>query len=197
MTPNLLQEIFCHKLTTDDFGKHVIRCYGISQDPKTKNYIIVMCYARDGDLRKYLRNNYNDKKLDFKDKFIQLFFITEGLNSIHDEGLIHQDFHPGNILIDYTYCLECYVTDFGLSKPINYQSKKGGIYGVLTYVAPEVLLGKPYTQASDIYSFGIVAYEVLTGFSPYTIYVKEEKHYKELPHDINLALSIINGLRPN
>jgi serine/threonine protein kinase len=95
------------------------------------------------------------------------------------------------------YCLECYVTDFGLSKPINYQSKKGGIYGVLTYVAPEVLLGKPYTQASDIYSFGIVAYEVLTGFSPYTIYVKEEKHYKELPHDINLALSIINGLRPN
>jgi len=58
---------------------------------------------------------------------------------------------------------------------------------VFPYVDPEVLRGGKYVQASDIYSFGIVAYEILTGFSP----------YKEMPHDLYLAIKICQGLRPN
>jgi len=46
----------------------------------------------------------------------------------------------------------------GLSKPVNVKDKKK-VFGVLPYVAPEVLQGQPYTQMADIYSFGIVAYE--------------------------------------
>src|SRR3989440_11437664 len=60
------------------------------------------------------------------------------------------------------------------------------IYGVMPYVAPEVLRGKPYTQAADIYSFGMVMYFVATGRQPFS----------DCAHDQDLALSICNGNRP-
>src|SRR3954466_13272820 len=56
----------------------------------------------------------------------------------------------------------------------------------MPYVAPEVLRGKPYTQAADIYSFGMVMYFVATGRLPFA----------DCAHDQNLALSICNGIRP-
>ena len=60
------------------------------------------------------------------------------------------------------------------------------IYGVMPYVAPEVLRGKPYTQAADIYSFGMVMYFVATYRQPFA----------DCAHDQYLALSICNGIRP-
>src|SRR3954468_1888745 len=60
------------------------------------------------------------------------------------------------------------------------------IYGVMPYVAPEVLRGKPYTQAADIYSFGMVMYFVATYRQPFADHA----------HDQDLALSICNGIRP-
>src|SRR5438045_1409134 len=60
------------------------------------------------------------------------------------------------------------------------------IYGVMPYVAPEVLRGKPYTQAADIYSFSMVMYFVATGRQPFA----------DCAHDQDLVLSICNGIRP-
>src|SRR5205085_8871691 len=60
------------------------------------------------------------------------------------------------------------------------------VCGVLPYIAPEVLDGKPYTFASDVYSFGIILVEVSTGKPP----------FRSVPHDEKLALAICNGLRP-
>jgi len=57
---------------------------------------------------------------------------------------------------------------------------------VLPYVAPEALRGKEYTQASDIYAFGIIAYEICTGLPPYC----------NIAHDKFLAMKICQGLRP-
>ncbi|CAG8601207.1 2755_t:CDS:2, partial [Racocetra fulgida] len=65
-----------------------------------------------------------------------LRYIAYGLALIHKEGLMHKDFHSGNLVgtsLEYNY----YITDFGLCKPIG--SKDTRIYGVLPYVAPEVL----------------------------------------------------------
>src|SRR6185436_7312163 len=89
----------------------------------------------------------------------------------------------GNIL-NYSSHL-CHITDLGLCKPANDQDEKK-IHGVLPYVAPEVLRGKTYTQAADIYSFGILACEILSELQP----------YHNLPHDEFLALKICQGLRP-
>ena len=155
----------------------IIKCYGITKDPETNNFMMVMEYAKDGSLRQYLNKNFNS----MKNKFSMLFYILFGLKDIHQKGLIHQDFHSGNILsmID-----ECYITDLGLCKPADEKSQKN-VYGVLPYVAPEVLRGKEYTQASDIYGFGIIIYEVFNGLPP----------YHDMAHDEFLAVKICQELR--
>ena len=121
-------------------------------------------------------------------KLIILRKIANGLNEIHDNGLIHHDFHCGNILSNDRF--NPYITDLGLCQPANVktsQNENKKIYGVLPYVAPEVLRGKEYTQASDIYGFGIIAYEVCTGLPP----------YHDIAHEEPLAIRICQGLRPN
>jgi serine/threonine protein kinase len=161
----------------------VVRCFGITKDPKTNNFMMVMRLL-DGSLRQYLNDGSNSinwaKKIDILD------CISIGLRDIHNSGLIHRDFHCGNILSNRKYA---YITDLGLCQPANAepsQDSHKNIYGVLPYVAPEVLRGKEYTQASDIYGFGIIAYEICTGFPP----------YHDVAHDEFLAMKICQGLRP-
>ena len=84
-----------------------------------------------------------------------LYWIIQGLEKIHEKNMVHRDFHIGNILLRYGYYP--LVSDMGLCGEVgNVDVTK--IYGVMPYVAPEVLRGKPYTQAADIYSFGMVMY---------------------------------------
>ncbi|CFW93402.1 putative Non-specific protein-tyrosine kinase [endosymbiont DhMRE of Dentiscutata heterogama] len=179
ITLEFLREIFNIKLV-DDGGNNVVKCHGISQD-ENKNYIIVMKYMYQGNLRQYLTNKTN--KFSLFNKLWKLTNITSGLDIIHQQNLIHQDFHSGNVLNSNN--LNSSIADLGLSKPANFQPEKSQIFGVLPYIAPEVLQGKPYTQASDIYSFGIVAYELLAQAYP----------YPELG-DVDLALKVCQGYRP-
>src|SRR6185369_2342597 len=76
--------------------KGILDIYGVSQDPNTKEYILVMRYASDGSLRDYLTKRF--KSLRWKDKIRILYNIILGLNNIHQEQLIHHDLHSGNIL---------------------------------------------------------------------------------------------------
>src|SRR5947209_10198268 len=135
----------------------IIRCYGITKDPETNNFMMVMTYAENGSLRQNLNKNFNS--MDWENKFYTLYNISEGLKNIHKKRLIHQDFHSGNILLKLKS--KCFITDLGLCLPADEKSDKTdkNVYGVLPYVAPEVLRGKDYTQASDIYGFGIIIYE--------------------------------------
>jgi serine/threonine protein kinase len=162
----------------------VARCFGITKDPVSNNFMMVMQYAKDGSLRQYLNDRFNS--IMWKDKLDTLERIAKGLYSIHKNGLVHRDFHCGNMLKDSEYT---YITDLGLCRPANvksFQDECKQVYGVLPYVAPEVLRGKEYTQESDIYAFGIIAYEVCTGLPP----------YHDIAHDKILAISICQGLRP-
>ncbi|RGB26480.1 kinase-like domain-containing protein, partial [Rhizophagus diaphanus] len=100
--------------------------------------------------------------------------------NIHNAGKVHKDFHSGNILGDENM----YISDLGMCQPAN--DKKEGVYGVLPYMAPEVLRGYQYTKAADIYSFGIIMNEFLS----------EEIPFNDIPHDHILAIKICKGLRP-
>ena len=166
-------------------GEHVIRCYGITKDPETNNFMMVMRYATNGSLRQNLNENFN--LMDWLYKFGTLRHIAYGLSHIHKERLIHQDFHSGNIL-NLHHATLCRIADLGLCKPADEKSEKynKNVYGVLPYVAPKVLRGKEYTQASDIYGFGIIIYEVFNGLPP----------YHDMVHDEFLAVKICQGLRP-
>ncbi|RIB21695.1 hypothetical protein C2G38_2298816 [Gigaspora rosea] len=82
--------------------------------------------------------------------------------------------------------MKSFVTDLGLSKSLKESASKGEIYGVMPYIAPEILLGEEYTQAADIYSLGIIMTELSTGKRP----------FHGSPFNSGLALNICNGLRP-
>ena len=142
---------------------------------------MVLDYAANGNLRDYLKSN-----LRWIEKIEILLFILSSLDHIHGRNYVHKNLHYGNIIKFYSGDMS--ITDLGLSQLIN-NSKSfniSNVCGVLPYIAPEVLDGKPYTFASDIYSFGIMMVEMSTGKPP----------YGSVPHDEKLALAICNGLRP-
>ncbi|POG74980.1 kinase-like domain-containing protein [Rhizophagus irregularis DAOM 181602=DAOM 197198] len=145
---------------------------------------MVLDYAKDGSLRNYLDKEYGN--LNWNKKFDYLRHIITGLECIHEKELNHRDLHIGNILkLKYKTA----ITDMGLCKPANYnalENAENSVYGVLPYIAPEILRRQNYTKAADIYSFGIIMYELISGLPP----------YYDLKHDNNLAIKICNGLRP-
>ncbi|RHZ71586.1 hypothetical protein Glove_256g199 [Diversispora epigaea] len=162
-------------------GKNSIAIYGITKNPTENEYMMVMNYAKHGSLREVLNNKF--KKLTWQKKSLILFEIVEGLTNIHEMGLMHKDFHPGNLVNQST--LSCFITDFGLCKPVS-ENDPEKIYGIIPYMAPETLSRGEYTQASDIYSFGMIMLEILTSYPP----------YYNVPHNASLVMEIYKGLKP-
>ncbi|RHZ89203.1 hypothetical protein Glove_18g30 [Diversispora epigaea] len=162
-------------------GKQAIEIYGITKNPTENKYMIVLNYAQHGSLRNMLNNKF--KKLTWRNKHSILSTIIDGLTNIHEMGLMHKDFHSGNIVNENL--TNCLITDFGLCKPVT-ENDPEKIYGIISYMAPETLSQGKYTLASDIYSFGMIMLEVLTSYPP----------YYNIPHNENLAMGICEGLKP-
>ncbi|RHZ64768.1 hypothetical protein Glove_320g50 [Diversispora epigaea] len=183
---DVLNEMEIHLKTYFKFAS--IRVYGITQDPETHSYMMVLEYAAGGNLREYLKINFNN--INWLQKLYKLYDLSERLMNIHELDIVHQDFHPGNILSSDFKNSYIRISDFGLSKLIGTNPnnpEKKNVVGVLPYIAPEVLSGdEEYTKAADVYSFGIITYEIVTGLPP----------YPDIPHDEDLAIKICDGLRP-
>ncbi|CAI2183878.1 2300_t:CDS:2, partial [Funneliformis geosporum] len=134
---------------------------------------------RSGDLTQHLARTFYD--INWSKKLGHLLNITYGLNMIHKKGIIHRDFHSGNILID-EFSKIC---DLGLNKSAT-KAEDDETYGIIPYLAPEILHGQHYTRDSDIYSLGMIMWEVMTGRRPFWDRV----------HDVELIIQICDGLRP-
>ena len=92
--------------------------------------------------------------------------LLEGLAYIHQKGLVHQDIKPENIILDTQGRLR--ICDFDLALTVPEKGKRGnGISGTVGYFSPEMILGEPITRRSDIFSVGVVAYEMATGARPF------------------------------
>ncbi|GBB94402.1 hypothetical protein RclHR1_02350001, partial [Rhizophagus clarus] len=194
-----LNEWDCHEKCLD--SRRIINLHGFTKNPDTLNYMVVIDYANKGNLRgnltKVIENNW-------KQKLFLLYQIISGLRKIHSENLVHCDFHDGNILNHLNYehkksqlfsgfhkkkegddKIEVFISDLGLCQSVEF-FKKNNIYGVIPFMAPEVLRGKPYTPASDIYSFSMIMWEFTSGIPP----------FNNRAHDLQLSLSICKGERP-
>ncbi|PKY28853.1 kinase-like protein [Rhizophagus irregularis] len=164
-------------LSSDD----IIYFYGFTKDPDTLKYMVVMDYANKGNLRGNLTRII---KSDWNQKLYMLYKIISGLNFIHSQDLVHCDFHDGNILNHNES--KIYISDLGLCKPVKSFLKEYDICGVIPFMAPEVLRGKSYTPASDMYSFSIIMWEFTSGIPPFS----------NRAHDFQLSISICKGERP-
>ncbi|UZO17148.1 uncharacterized protein OCT59_008509 [Rhizophagus irregularis] len=132
---------------------NILSIYGISQNPNTKEYIIVFKYAKKGNFNNWINKNY--EYFNWQDKLSVLDNIICGLKEIHQKKHIHHDFHTGNVLFlsekIYNFSNYISISDMGLFGEVGNKDETK-IYGVMPYVAPEVLRGELYTQAADIYS---------------------------------------------
>ncbi|RGB29904.1 kinase-like domain-containing protein [Rhizophagus diaphanus] len=151
---------------------------------------MVLDYAKGNDFNHWMIKNY--EYFDWQNKLVLLFNVIRGLKEIHQRNMVHHDFHTGNILLCVSFLLESIITDddilisdMGLSGNIG-DTNQDNVCGIMPYVAPEVLKGIPYTQAADIYSFGMIMYFVVTGKQP----------FEDRAHDHNLAKDIFKGIRP-
>ena len=101
-----------------------------------------------------------------------LFMVCRALHHAHtrrfssgEVGLVHRDISPGNILVEKENGF-VKLSDFGVAATVSAAQGEGGFCGKIAYAAPEVLLGEPVDFRADVYSLGLVAYELMTGFNP-------------------------------
>src|ERR1700741_4282479 len=93
--------------------------------------------------------------------------ITRALGAAHHRGSVHRDIKPQNVLIDEEGMAK--VTDFGIARSLDEEglTADGRVLGTTDYVSPEQALGRPVTGQSDLYSLGVVLYEMLNGEVPF------------------------------
>ena len=93
--------------------------------------------------------------------------VADALQAAHDQGIVHRDVKPGNILL--TGGGDVRVVDFGIARALGAANttSPGLLMGSVHYLSPEQVLGEPVGSASDVYSLGIVLYELLTGQRPF------------------------------
>ncbi len=114
--------------------------------------------------------------------------IADALAFAHAHGIVHRDVKPQNVLIDGSG--EAKVTDFGIARTLDVErgvTQTGTVLGTSNYLSPEQAEGAPVTPASDVYSLGVVLYELLTGDVPFrgdNLVVVAMKHVTEDPPDV-------------
>src|SRR5215213_917842 len=142
----------------------IVRVYDVEQQGSL--HYIAMRYVQGTTLREILRDN-GALPLDIILNIVKP--IAAALHYAHRNGIIHRDVKPGNILVepDGTVLL----TDFGIARAAdNTQSSltaHGHVMGTADYLAPEMISGRPAETRSDVYSLGVVLYEMLTGKPPF------------------------------
>jgi serine/threonine protein kinase len=165
---------------------------------------MVMDYVKGQTLAQYLQHTSRQKLFPASSEVVHLFTpISLALDYAHGQGMIHRDIKPANILLDARHTErnpmgEPILSDFGLAKlqGVAGQTMTGGILGTPLYISPEQVQNRPVSPRTDLYSLGVVLYEVFTGEPPFqsdnvaSIMMKHLTEVPRAPHLINPALPL-------
>jgi hypothetical protein len=147
---------------------NIIKLYDVFEN---ENYIyIIMENCSGGDLLSYFE--YHEYELPEPKVCEIIHKLSMAVYYLHSYGIVHRDLKPENILMtDLSATADIRLLDFGLSKIIGNDEKCTEPYGTLSFVAPEVLQGKPYDKSVDLWSIGIITFLLLCGYLPF-----DDKH---------------------
>lgn len=145
--------------------KNILRIHDLGEVGDIK--FISMAYVEGSDLNKIIQQN---PKMPFERILSFAEQLADALAAAHAEGVIHRDLKPQNILVAADDHL--YVSDFGLAKSFEEDAvgmtRTGVFLGTPLYMSPEQVEGKPADQRSDLYSYGLILYEMVTGAVPFS-----------------------------
>jgi len=161
-----------------------IHDFQISRPPESDSTIayMVMDYIEGPTLAEYIRETSSMGKFPTPGEIVRLFTsISRAVDYAHQHGMIHRDLKPANILLDKRLSValeganrastagEPVLTDFGIAKLMGTSTgtMSGSWIGTPLYISPEQVQGYPGNERSDIYSLGVILYEICTGVRPF------------------------------
>ncbi|XP_062234050.1 serine/threonine-protein kinase STY8-like isoform X2 [Phragmites australis] len=160
--------------------KNIVRFLGACTKPKT--LCIVTEFMKNGSLYDFLHKRRSSFKLPRLLK--AAVDVSKGMDYLHQNGIIHRDLKTANLLMDEHELIK--VADFGVARVKAESGVMTAETGTYRWMAPEVIEHKPYDTKADVFSFGIVLWELLTGKIPY-----------EFLTPLQAAIGVIQeGLRP-
>jgi eukaryotic-like serine/threonine-protein kinase len=167
--------------------KHILRIHDLSEADGVK--FITMAYVEGKDLNQVLKTEH-PLALERCLKFARQ--LCEALSAAHAEGVVHRDFKPHNVLVGKHD--QVYVSDFGLATSFETakmgMTRSGAFVGTPKYMSPEQVEGGTVDSRSDLYSLGLVIYEMATGEAPFageSTWQVMYRRVKEKPKDPKLV----------
>ncbi len=155
--------LLAHQVT----HKNVIRIYDLGDADGVK--YISMEFVEGVDLRALIQERTNEKKKFTPEEAVEITEqICRALEATHSVGVIHRDLKPQNIMRDATGRI--LLMDFGLARTVqgDGMTQTGALVGTMEYMSPEQALAKDLDQRSDLFTLGLILYELLTGKTPYS-----------------------------
>ena len=158
---NIRHQIEILKIAIDEY---VLQLLDIIENESYLYIITELC--KGGDLYSYL--NQRSFKIPETKAAKLIYKLTKSVSFLHALGIIHRDLKPENILMtDMTDEADIRISDFCICKRLEPNETTKEIVGTLGYMAPEVLMGMDYNFSSDVWSIGVIAYLLLTGYLPF------------------------------
>ncbi len=173
---------------------NIIHLYDTIIDETNENVYLIMDYYSRGDFSKFLKNRPLKEKYAIK----YLKQLSEGLKYLLSNNIIHRDLKPQNILVSDIGDIK--ITDFGFARYFDNDIMIQTICGSPLYMAPEIMKSQKYDYKSDLWSVGVIFYEMLVGKTPfkskniYELIRKIENDKVIIPPKIKLSINCKNLL---